>query len=482
MADNEKNVHLHIVMFPWLAFGHMIPFLELSKYFARRGHRISYVSTPRNLQRLPKIPSNLSHLINFVSLPCPRIVGDHTLLPPSAEATSDVTYDKVQYLKKEFDGLEPSLALFLETSTPDWIIHDYPPHWLSPIAAKLDVPCAYYCVTNASGLAFLNPPSVLMGNDDERSRSTPEDFTVPPKWVPFPSNIVFRHHEAKRIFDHVDETTASDGVSDMYRIGFVLSYCQIILLRTCTEFEGAWLNLLQEIHKKPVFPVGLLPPLSNFEDRDKEDGSGEWVEIKEWLDKQKEMSVVYVAFGSEVTLNRKQTYELARGLELSELPFFWSIRRPHDSTQNDPTGLPDGFEDRVKGRSFISTGWVPQLRILGHPSVGCFVNSCGWGSILEGLAKEKAFVVLPLMYEQGLTARWVVEKKFGVEIERDEQDGSFTRDSVAESLRIVMVEEEGESLRTKAKEMKKIFDDMGSQNKYIDDIERYMIDHKTLAS
>ncbi|OVA01839.1 UDP-glucuronosyl/UDP-glucosyltransferase [Macleaya cordata] len=478
MADNEKNVVLHIVMFPWLAFGHMIPFLELSKYLARRGHRISFVSTPRNLQRLPKIPSNLSNLINFVGLPLPRIIKDHNLLPSNAEATSDITFDKIQYLKIQFDGLiDTSLSKFLETSSPDWIFCDFPAQRLSPIAAKLDIPCAYFCTGNASALAFCAPPSIAMC-DDERSRSTPEDFTVPPKWVTFPTNIVYRYYEAKRWLDL--EQNASRA-PDSNRMGSALLNCQVIFVRSYTELEGEWLNLLQEVHKKPVIPVGMLPPSSNFEEKgdEEEDGSDEWMVMREWLDKQKEKSVIYVAFGSEVTLSREDLNELAFGLELSELPFFWAMRRPHGSTrQDDSTGLPDGFEDRVKDRGFIRMGWVPQLRILGHPSVGCFVTHCGWSSILEGLVKEKALVLLPMLYDQGLVARLVVEKKLGLEIQRDERDGSFTRDSVVEALKAVMVEEEGEWIRTKAREMKKIIDNMELQNKCIDNIERFLIDHR----
>ncbi|KAJ6823084.1 UDP-glycosyltransferase 91C1-like [Iris pallida] len=37
---------LHIAVFPWLAAGHLIPFVELSMRIALLGHRISFLSTP----------------------------------------------------------------------------------------------------------------------------------------------------------------------------------------------------------------------------------------------------------------------------------------------------------------------------------------------------------------------------------------------------------------------------------------------------
>ncbi|KAJ6845408.1 UDP-glycosyltransferase 91C1-like [Iris pallida] len=55
---------LHIAVFPWLAAGHLIPFVELSMRIALLGHRISFLSTPPNLLRLPS-PDSLPPLLHF---------------------------------------------------------------------------------------------------------------------------------------------------------------------------------------------------------------------------------------------------------------------------------------------------------------------------------------------------------------------------------------------------------------------------------
>ncbi|KAK3211143.1 hypothetical protein Dsin_015849 [Dipteronia sinensis] len=68
---------LHIAMFPWMALGHMLNFLNLAKLIARKGHRISFQSTPKNIEPLPKLPPNLSSFIDFVRLPMPHV--DHNL-------------------------------------------------------------------------------------------------------------------------------------------------------------------------------------------------------------------------------------------------------------------------------------------------------------------------------------------------------------------------------------------------------------------
>ncbi|XXG74257.1 hypothetical protein AAC387_Pa07g3025 [Persea americana] len=70
-----QNEKLHVVMIPWLAFGHMIPFLELAKCLAKRGNHVSFISTPRNIERIPPIPPNLSNLIDLVPLAPPPVKG-----------------------------------------------------------------------------------------------------------------------------------------------------------------------------------------------------------------------------------------------------------------------------------------------------------------------------------------------------------------------------------------------------------------------
>lgn len=151
MAEIEEasSRPLHVVVFPWLAFGHMIPFMELSKRLARRGHSVTFVSTPRNATRLAVVPPELSPFLRIVTMELPAVEG----LPDGAESTADVTPDNVQLLKAAFDGLAaPFAALVAEgggCSTgrsgcagdgfgrkPDWIILDFAQNWVLPIAEE----------------------------------------------------------------------------------------------------------------------------------------------------------------------------------------------------------------------------------------------------------------------------------------------------------------------------------------------------------
>jgi hypothetical protein len=102
MEEDDTQEALHIVVFPWLAFGHMIPFLDLSKRLARRGHAITFVSMPRNAARLQgSVPPELAARLRVVRLDLPTVDG----LPEGAESTADVLPEKVGLLQKAFDGL-----------------------------------------------------------------------------------------------------------------------------------------------------------------------------------------------------------------------------------------------------------------------------------------------------------------------------------------------------------------------------------------
>ena len=52
MDSHNAMKKLHFLLFPWLAQGHINPFLELSKALAIHGHTVSFLSTPVNISRI----------------------------------------------------------------------------------------------------------------------------------------------------------------------------------------------------------------------------------------------------------------------------------------------------------------------------------------------------------------------------------------------------------------------------------------------
>lgn len=128
------------------------------------------------------------------------------------------------------------------------------------------------------------------------------------------------------------------------------------------EIEGESLKLFESICGKLVIPVGLLPLSLQFsEDNNNADN---WNTFLNWLDKQEKRSVVYVAFGSEVTLSDEEFTKVAMGLELSGFPFFWALRKQNTSAIESQDWVLSEFK-----RGMVWRTWAPQLRILVHMPV-----------------------------------------------------------------------------------------------------------------
>ncbi|GLJ16568.1 hypothetical protein SUGI_0283650 [Cryptomeria japonica] len=116
-----------------------------------------------------------------------------------------------------------------------------------------------------------------------------------------------------------------------------------------------------------------------------------------------------------------------------------------------------GFIGRTQGRGLLVTEWAPQLHILSHSSAGAFLSHCGWNSVTEGLRFGVPIVTLPMQHEQGLNAKLVAQElKLGVEVRRNEEDDSFSKEDVCKAVRRLMVEEEGMHIRSHVQEIREV--------------------------
>jgi hypothetical protein len=302
-----------------------------------------------------------------------------------------------------------------------------------------------------------------------RPRRTTKDYMAPPLWVPFPSTLSYRRHEAEAIAAAF--RTNASGVSDVDRL-WQLHHpsCRLVVHRSSPEAEPRLFPLLNDLFTKPVVPAGLLLPGDDVADGG--GGGGDATALLRWLDEQAPRSVVYVALGSEAPVTAGHVRELARGLELSGARFLWALRAPPPSVGPSPAALlPDGFERRVAGHGVVCTGWVPQVRVLAHAAVGAFLTHCGWGSVTESLFRfGHPLVMLPFVADQGLIARAVAARGAGVEVPRDDADGSVRGEDVAAAVRRVMEGEEGVEMARKARELREVVGDRVRQEQYVDEL------------
>nr|AFJ52952.1 UDP-glycosyltransferase 1 [Linum usitatissimum] len=197
-----------------------------------------------------------------------------------------------------------------------------------------------------------------------------------------------------------------------------------------------------------------------------------------WLNNNKPKgSVIYVSFGSLASLGAEQMEEIAHGLKNSNHYFLWVVRA------SEVAKLPPNFaaDVDIDGKGLI-VSWCPQLEVLEHEAVGCFVTHCGWNSTLEGLSLGVPMVAMPQWTDQATNAKYIEDVwKMGVRCQKNEE-GIVKREMVEKCLRGVMEGEEGKEMKRNAdkwrKMMKEAAGEGGSSDRNISDFVDSLRNHR----
>ncbi|CAN0824612.1 UDP-glycosyltransferase 79B6 [Linum grandiflorum] len=207
---------------------------------------------------------------------------------------------------------------------------------------------------------------------------------------------------------------------------------------SCREIDSQFPRYLQTLFQKPLFLTG---PLSRKNRVISPPPSPEDMKWVNWMNKFPPKSIVYCAFGSEFTPEKDQFMEILSGFELCSRPFIVATTKPPRGCSTIEESFPAGFS--VGGRGMVYCGWVPQVEILEHESVGCFVSHCGSSSMWEALFSECRIVLMPNIVLQSLTARFMAEEmKVAVEVEED-GGGWIWKEELSRAIGMAM-DEDGE--------------------------------------
>ncbi|BBN15551.1 protein MpUGT30 [Marchantia polymorpha subsp. ruderalis] len=249
-----------------------------------------------------------------------------------------------------------------------------------------------------------------------------------------------------------------------------VSKCSVILLTSFYELESRSIEgfksfmraLAVGFHKKsptvwsigPTFDMASYSKESNV--AESEPGELHKHPSIAFLDTQAASSVLLVMFGTLVYHTPEQIEEIARGLENSQQPFLCVLNVPN---MNTGWITPGHEEDRIsavvpadcignaRGRGLFLEGWVPQKKILAHPSTGGFVTHCGQNSILESIGMGIPLIAWPMLSDQLLNARFLVnEVQIAVDISRG-PDGFVDRKELEKSVRTLFHSDEGNLVR-----------------------------------
>ncbi|CAL8152193.1 unnamed protein product [Prunus armeniaca] len=361
----------------------------------------------QNLKELCKLQHLNLHpyLITFCPITVPHVEGLHE----GIEFASKVPTALIHLFCVALDQNRKKIQAILKASFHDHkinMIFYYFVHWVPEFTRKLRVgiKSIYYITTTAAVHAFSIVPTINYN----------PSLTV--LWKPFGLGGLILY---QRFTNAITESDA---------------FC----IRTCREIEGHFYDYLSAQHKKPMILIGLVYGLedSNKNSPPLEDMWANWLGGFEEAG-----SVMFCAFESQLIFEKDQFQELVLGFELTGLPFF-VVLEPLAAYATIEEAVPDGFEERVKGRGVVFRGWVQQTTILSYPLVGCLIMN---------------------------TMILVKELKVAMEVEREE-NGWFSKDSLSKTITTMMDKENelGFSLKKNLVKWRGILSKPGFMSDYID--------------
>ncbi|KAK0604948.1 hypothetical protein LWI29_021212 [Acer saccharum] len=454
MVQQKEN----IVMFPFMAQGHIIPFLALALHIEQtKNYSITFVNTPLNINKLKQsLPPNSSITLLEIAFDS----SDHDL-PPNSENCDALPYSLVIKLLKASTSLRPAFKELVSDiickchgERPLCIISDIFFGWTASVARELGVFHAIFSGSGAYGLAcyysvWTHLPHNKIDSDHE--------FVLPD----FEEASKFHVTQLPLSMLEADGTDSWSVFQGQNLPEWVNS--NGVLFNTVEVFDQLGLMYFKRKLGCPVWPVGpVLLSLKNRAKVGKEGGvSPEF--CKEWLDSKPVNSVLYISFGSMNTINKSQMMQLAMALEYSGRNFIWVVRPPIGFDINSEfranEWLPDGFEEKISNRGLLIQKWAPQLEILSHKATSAFLSHCGWNSVLEALIHGVPLLGWAMAAEQFFNVKFL-EEELGVCVEVARGKTSEVRhETVVEKIELVMNEtEKGKEIRRKVFEVKEMIE------------------------
>ncbi|CAJ1939529.1 unnamed protein product [Sphenostylis stenocarpa] len=450
--SSNGNHNLHIFFFPFLAYGHIIPTVDMAKLFAEKSVKATVITTPGNAPFISKAIEKAKTNNNEIQI--------QTIEFPSAEASLPDDLENIDSIPSpDLFGaffmattlLQEPLEQLLLKQRPNCIVADMFFPWATESAAKFGIPRLVFhgfsffslCATTCMG--FYKP--------DNDVSSDSESLVIP--------NLPGEIKIARMSLRPYGRSQATGFIKLLAEAKESELRSHGVVVNSFYELEKVYADYFSKVLGRKTWHIGPLSLCNRDMEEKANRGKGASVgdhECLKWLDTKKPKSVVYVCFGSTVVLPDSRLREIATGLEASDQQFMWVVRkRKEDGVE----WLPDGFEKRMEGKGLIIRGWAPQLLILEHEAIGAFVTHCGWNSILEAASAGVPMITWPIFADQFFNEKLVTEVlKIGVPVGAKKWVGvegdNITSDVVEKAVKTITIGEEAIDMRNKAKELSKL--------------------------
>ncbi|KAJ1421484.1 UDP-glucuronosyl/UDP-glucosyltransferase [Sesbania bispinosa] len=411
----------HFLAIAYPIQGHMNPMLQLSHVLAKFGCKITFLSSEENYNKLKTASSGEGKLmesnIRLVSLPDGVDPEDDRKDQTNVISTTITTMRaKLPKLIEEINAMEDSdnkITCIIVTKNMGWALE---------VGRELGIKGALFWPASATSLASFNSMQRLI---DEGIIDSQSGLPTRKQEIQLSSNLPkmeaaampwYNMHNAF-FFHHMMQEIQTLNLGEWW------------LCNTTFNLEVGTFSLSPKL-----LPIG--PLIASEEDNNI---SSLWQEDRtclEWLDEQPPQSVIYVSFGSMVSMRKPNQFkELALGLDLLNKPFLWVVRKYNVKVNNT-------YPEEFQGSKGKIVGWAPQKKILSHPAIACFISHCGWNSTMEGVYNGVPFLCWPFCSDQLMNKTYICDVwKVGLGFDMDES-GLISRGEIKKKVE-QLFEDEG---------------------------------------
>nr|AUI41136.1 uridine 5'-diphospho-glucosyltransferase 22 [Rhodiola rosea] len=416
----------HVVILPFPAQGHVKPMLNLAMLLSNAGIRITFVTSKAVLDPLVQQINLTSFRTRFPSFQFNSLSdGFPTKITRESYASvSLLLVDVFDTIAKVTPRLFRELIASLcddedgdESSRPTCVIADGIMSFAIEVGDEFGIPVISFRTYSATCTWVYFHLQKLV---DQRFIPFQQgEFDCPITCIPGLENkIRLRDLPSVCRQRNSEENTMLQFYMDQ---ASAMSKASALILNTFNELEPDSISQLGSVFPN-VYAIGPLQSLSReiIPNLDSVSSDGTlWKKDRScmaWLDRQQPKSVLYISFGSFLTLTRDQRLEFWHGIVNSKKPFLWVTRSGSILDASDSNNVPAELVTATSERGLI-VNWVPQEEVLAHAAIGGFLTHCGWNSTLEGITAGVGMIGWPGLADQQVNSRCIEEIwKVGIDI------------------------------------------------------------------
>ncbi|CAO2813947.1 unnamed protein product [Amaranthus hypochondriacus] len=455
--DKQFQQELHIAFFPFMALGHMIPTLNTASLFAARGVKTTIITTPRNAPIFINTLQNYSNKIQIELFNFPALENG---LPEGCENLDQAmkSTEMAEMFIKAASTLRKQLQNYLDKARPHCLVADMFFPWATECAAQFNIPRLVF--HGISLFAHCTKEMIMMYKPFKTVCSDEEMFVVPC----LPHEIMLKRSQIPEAL-----MKAEDSALKMrhQQIQGSEIQCYGVIVNSFYELEPDYAEFFKKQLGRKAWCIGPVS-LSNETLKCKAQKGGENTindkhKCLKWLDSEEPNSVIYICFGSIAHFIVPQLQEIAMALENLEYSFIWVVNEDRIVKSEMEEWLPNGFEERTRGKGLVIRGWAPQKLILEHRAIGAFVTHCGWNSTLEAISLGVVMVTWPLFAEQFYNEKLVTHVlRVGIPVGSKKWrvvhsiEDVVNQDSIQHAVRTIMKPAQGLEMRNRAKILKEM--------------------------